>query len=244
MKNNIRAKYYLLKWNEGSNKFHFKQTSIMETKLDQRTITDDNLMVDFICSKSFEEELITFLCETNYLEYLTEEASFHSFTPIIKKIFNAVIHNNIVPTRKELFKLDFKDVGNDEKIHLYKVNLNHNIYDLSDESFITFFENVLKKIPYEYALIFAELVLEKDLDIPEILKNYLSEYEMSKKEDVFKNKDSMDIDISKTPKIYSINYMRLLLKYRKFEDCFNMICNLIISRNHLPVLELNMVFFI
>jgi hypothetical protein len=72
---------------------------LIENKFDQRTITDDNLMVDFICSKDFEDELIKFLCETNYLDCLIKEANFISLVPNIKKIFNAVINIHIVPTR-------------------------------------------------------------------------------------------------------------------------------------------------
>jgi hypothetical protein len=91
---------------------------------------------------------------------------------------------------------------------------------------------------------FAELVLEKNLEIPQILKNYLEELEPTKKNDSLKHKDSMDIDNNKTILNYSVNYMRLLLKYRKTEDTFKMITNLINYKNYLPTLELYLVLFI
>ena len=133
------------------------------------------------------------------------------------------------------------NLGNSGNKHIYKVYSNYNIYDLTDENFINFFEKILTTVPFEYTLMFAELVLEKNLEIPQILKNYLEELEPTKKNDSFKQKDSMDIDTNKNILNYSANYMRLLLKYRKTEETYKMITNLINNKNYLPTVELYLV---
>ena len=73
-------------------------------------------------------------------------------------------------------------------------------------------------LPVNYGLIFAELILEKNIEIPDILKKYLA----NKQND-------------------PVNFMRLLLKYRRYEDCLNLIVELICSKKYIPNLELNIV---
>ena len=87
----FRAKYHLLRWNEGplfTSRDLGKRVKISD-KFDQKTVTDDNLMVDFICSKSFEDEFFTFLNETQYIEYLTQEITDQNSLNL-QKIFNCI----------------------------------------------------------------------------------------------------------------------------------------------------------
>ena len=71
-------------------------------------------------------------------------------------------------------------------------------------------------IPSNYALQFAELIFIKNLNIPQILSDYLSENQ-------------------------SINFMRLLLKFHRAESCFNLISKLILDKKYVAITELNLV---
>ena len=75
----------------------------MKDKIDKNTIIDDALMVDYVCSKSFEDKFFPFLFETNYIEYLSGEQIDKGSMNAIEKIFNCVIESQIVPRCNKIF---------------------------------------------------------------------------------------------------------------------------------------------
>jgi hypothetical protein len=186
-------------------------------KFDQKVILDDNLMVDFICSEMFSTELLNFLCETKYLDFLANDLNDTNSSDNIKKILNAVVNNKLIPYRIIRNKIDLRYDANEwilEEEILHKSYLNYLIFDINDEEFTFFFDNVIKLLPVQHALILAELVLSKSLNFPRIVYEYLSE------------KDG-------------VNLLRLLLKYEKFD--VNLVVKLITSKSYLPILEINIV---
>lgn len=179
-------------------------------KFDPKVVVDENLMIDYICSEGFSEELLNFLCETNYLECISEERTPDS-QERVKKILDAVVKNRMIPYRIFLLIVDLSyDATNNSEV-IFKNYLNNVIYDLSDHEFSHFFDNVLKKLHPNFCLLFAELNLNKNLALPRVIYEYLAE------------KDG-------------VNLLRLLIKY-KIGD-INLVFQLIRSRIYIPFLEL------
>ena len=99
---------------------------------------------------------------------------------------------------------------------MHKVYLKNIIYDLNNEVFYDFFKIILSNIPTNYALLFGELIYMKNLNIPEILYDFLTKNEL-------------------------INFMRISLKFEKLEISLNLMIQLILENNYIPLLELNII---
>ena len=114
------------------------------------------------------------------------------------------------------FNIDLNfNTGEERSALLLNVYLNYSIYDLNDEEFTFFFDTVLKKLPTFYIIVFAEIIMEKSLKLPQILTNFLVERD-------------------------GINLLRLLIKYSQIN--LQIVISLLLNKQYIPILELNMVY--